>query len=268
MEKNILVRLQRDYERFTPAEKKITDYVLAHRQETQYLSITDLGRRCRVAVATISVFCRKLQLSGFQDFKLELARAGSVALSAPDEELLGPCMDALRMTHRLLTPQALEQAAELLHEARCVVCLGQGNNSAIAAIAWARLSTVSPKFKTAQDSHHQTISISTLDRRDAVLYFSYSGATHEVMDAAHAARELGFHLVLITRFGNAPATEFADVVLLCGPDEEPLRFGSGAATMCQMYVLERLVQAFCRRIPEEAERYRAIVGKSLAKKQL
>lgn len=268
MERNILLRLRQDYDRFTPAERKVADYVLSHRQETQYLSITDLGRRCRVAVATISVFCRKLRLSGFQDFKLELARCGGAALSLSEEELLGPCLEALHMSHRLLDPEALERAAELLHTCRYAVCLGQGNSSAIASIAWARLSSVSPKFKTVQDSHHQAITLSTLDGQDTVVYFSYSGATHEVMDAAHSARELGFRLVLVTRFGTAPAAEFADVVLLCGPDEEPLHFGSAAATMCQLYVMERLVQAFCRRIPEEADRYRALVGKSLAKKQL
>ena len=77
MEKNIVAHLLQDYDQFTKSEKKIADYVLAHQKETQYISITDLSAACKVAVATISVFCRKLGLSGFNDFKLELARADS-----------------------------------------------------------------------------------------------------------------------------------------------------------------------------------------------
>lgn len=73
--RNIVALMLQEYERFTKSEKKIVDYVLEHLRETQYISITDLSAACDVAVSTISVFCRKLKLAGFNDFKLELARA-------------------------------------------------------------------------------------------------------------------------------------------------------------------------------------------------
>ena len=72
MEKNIVALMLQEYENFTRSERKIADYVLEHQKETQYISITDLSAVCDVAVSTISVFCRKLKLAGFNDFKLEL----------------------------------------------------------------------------------------------------------------------------------------------------------------------------------------------------
>ena len=101
-----------------------------------------------------------------------------------------------------------------------------------------------------------------------VLYFSYSGATHEVMDAAQLAHSLGTRLILVTRYANAPAAEYADVVLLCGPNEDPLRFGSTAALLCQLYVLDVLSGEYYRQNRESVEKYRGIVGKALMKKQL
>ena len=75
MEKNILAQMKQEYDSFTRSERKIADYVLKHQKETQYISITDLSAECEVAVSTVSLFCRKLKLAGFNDFKLELARA-------------------------------------------------------------------------------------------------------------------------------------------------------------------------------------------------
>ena len=75
MEKNILTQMLQEYDSFTRSERKIADYVLEHQKETQYISITDLSAECEVAVSTVSLFCRKLRLAGFNDFKLELARA-------------------------------------------------------------------------------------------------------------------------------------------------------------------------------------------------
>ena len=77
MEKNILTQMLQEYDSFTRSERKIADYVLEHQKETQYISITDLSAECEVAVSTVSLFCRKLRLAGFNDFKLELARASS-----------------------------------------------------------------------------------------------------------------------------------------------------------------------------------------------
>lgn len=282
MGKNIVALMMQEYESFTRSERKIADYVLEHQQETQYISITDLSAECEVAVSTVSLFCRKLGLAGFNDFKLELARAALPAgpqASQPGGEItredtpgqvmgkvLHAAQDALNNAYHMLSDTALERAAELIQRAGQVICLGQGNHSVVALAAWAQFSTTSPKFKTIQDSHLQTVVLSTLSPEDAVLYFSYSGATHEVLEAAEVIRNRGARLILVTRYLNSPASAYADTVLLCGPSEQPFQFGSSSALMAQLYVVEVLLSEFIRRDPEPAKRSRQSVGKALAKK--
>ncbi len=282
MGKDIIALMLQEYERFTRAERKIADYVLEHQEETQYISITDLSAQCGVAVSTVSLFCRKLKLAGFNDFKLELARAALPAravLSEPGSEIteedsaaavmgkvLSAAQEALNNAYHMLSEQEVVRAADLLRRAGQVVCLGQGNHSVVALAAWAQFSTTSPKFKTIQDSHMQTVVLSTLAEGDAVLYFSYSGATHELLEAVEVIRARGGKLILVTRYPNSPASAYADVVLLCGPNEQPFQFGSTSALMAQLYVVEVLLSEFIRRNPEEAERNRQSVGKALTQK--
>ncbi len=282
MGKDIIALMIQEYERFTRSERKIVDYVLEHQEETQYVSITDLSAQCGVAVSTVSLFCRKLKLAGFNDFKLELARAAlpaRAAFSEPGSEItegdsaaavmgkvLSAVQDALNNAYHMLSEQEIIRAADLLRRAGQVVCLGQGNHSVVALAAWAQFSTTSPKFKTIQDSHMQTVVLSTLAEGDAVLYFSYSGATHELLEAVEVIRNRGGKLILVTRYPNSPASAYADAVLLCGPNEQPFQFGSSAALIAQLYVVEALLSEFIRRDPEEAEQNRRSVGKALTQK--
>ena len=282
MGKDIIALMLQEYERFTRSERKIADYVLEHQEETQYVSITDLSAQCGVAVSTVSLFCRKLKLAGFNDFKLELARAAlpaRAAFSEPGSEItegdsaaavmgkvLSAVQDALNNAYHMLSEQEIIRAADLLRRAGQVVCLGQGNHSVVALAAWAQFSTTSPKFKTIQDSHMQTVVLSTLAEGDAVLYFSYSGATHELLEAVEVIRNRGGKLILVTRYPNSPASAYADAVLLCGPNEQPFQFGSTSALIAQLYVVEVLLSEFIRRDPEEAEQNRRSVGKALTQK--
>ncbi len=282
MEKNILTQMLQEYDSFTRSERKIVDYVLEHQKETQYISITDLSAECEVAVSTVSLFCRKLKLAGFNDFKLELARAALPAGTNTSqlvgeilpEDSLGTVMgkvlhnvqDELNNAYHMLSDAAVTRAADLLRGAGQVICLGQGNHSVVALAAWAQFSTASPKFKTIQDSHMQMVVLSTLSREDVVVYFSYSGATHEVLEAAEVIRGRGARLILVTRYLNSPASAYADTVLLCGPNEQPFQFGSSAALIAQLYVVEVLLSEFIRRDPEQAERNRQSVGKALTQK--
>ena len=282
MGKDIIALMLQEYERFTRSERKIADYVLEHQEETQYISITDLSAQCGVAVSTVSLFCRKLKLAGFNDFKLELARAALPAravlrepgggITAEDSaaslmgKVLASAQDALNNAYHMLSEREVARAADLLCQAGQVVCLGQGNHSVVALAAWAQFSTTSPKFKTIQDSHMQTVVLSTLSPGDAVLYFSYSGATHELLEAVEVIRARGAKLVLVTRYPNSPASAYADAVLLCGPNEQPFQFGSTSALVAQLYVVEVLFSESIRRNPEEAERNRQAVGKALTQK--
>ena len=283
MGKNVIALMLQEYEQFTKSERKIVDYVLEHQTETQYISITDLSAVCEVAVSTVSVFCRKLKLGGFNDFKLELARAVMLNDSPRQEAEVGEILpgdtlpavmsktlrtvqDAAGRAYHMLEERAVDRAVTLLVDARQVVCLGQGNHSIVSLAAWAQFSTNSNKFKTIQDSHLQTVVLSTLAREDAVLYFSYSGATHEVLEAAKVIQERGAKLILVTRYLNSPASVYADTVLLCGPNEQPMRFGSTEALIAQLYVVEVLLSEFKRRDPEQSEECRQSVGKALAQK--
>lgn len=264
-ENTVFDHINNCYFRMTKAEKRAADYVMAHRVEPKYMSISELAQECRVAEATISRFCRTLGFKGYNAFKLELARAGAVSsagepleerslevteeddIPALCEKLYAVNAEALRQTLSFVDPEKISQAAELLLQARNVYCMGQGGSLVAAQEAYSLFLTVSPKFHAVADSHLQILNTALMDEKDVVLFFSYSGATKDLLELEQVAAERGAKIILISRFPKSPGAELATVVLKCGSNESPLRSGSVAARMSQLFIIDMLYTEMSRR---------------------
>ena len=279
---NVFETISRSYYELTAAERKTADYVMKNRTRTQYLSIGELAEESGVAEATVSRFCRRLGYKGYSAFKLAIATAGADNTAAapenvPQEEddtisiarrLYATENEALRQTLMLLRTEAVEQAVEILRGARRVLCMGQGGSMILASEAAHLFSICDGKFIPVSDSHLQIIASAALCAEDAVLFFSYSGATRDMMETLEVVRENGAKIILVTRFPSSPGAALADVVLQCGSNESPLQHGSVAARIAQLFLLDILFARLCQLEPDAYQSNRRRIISALADKHL
>lgn len=286
---NIFANISNGYYHFTAAEKRVSEYVLEHKTAVQYMSISELAEECGVAEATISRFCRRLKLKGYNAFKLALAKAGAeesgrmTAVSAETQKevveqedslidlgrkLCNSHVTALNQGLALLQPERIKEAVDLMCGAERIYFMGQGGSMLISMVAANQFSTVSPRFFAVQDSHIQASTVALLSSSDVVVFFSYSGSTKELMEIMGLARNCGAKVVLITRFSKSPGAALADVVLQCGSNEGPLQLGSMPAKMAQLFLVDVLFYEFARRDPESARRSRERIAEALTERHL
>ena len=279
---NVFETISQQYYDLTASEKKTADYLMAHQEESQYMSIAELAEESGVAEATVSRFCRRLGYKGYNAFKLAIAnstarlRQEAPAFSAEEgdsledysKKLYAVDSAALAQTLELLDYELIRRAADLLAGAERVCCRGQGGSMLIASEAAHLFSTASGKFFAVGDSHMQMIRAANMGEKDAVLFFSYSGATRDMMETLQVARERGAHIILITRFPKSPGGALAEVVLRCGANESPLQLGSVAAKLAQLFLLDVLFAEYCRRAPDGYEENRERIAAALADKHL
>lgn len=256
---NIIEHIRSSYRELTTAEKKVADYILAKTVAVQFMSITQLAEECGVAEATVSRFCRTLNVKGFNAFKLELAKNSVSASPRPQQEhpvdspagrrqeVKRLAEEAVAQTVELLSPESVEQAVALFEKAPHVVCLGSGGSMIIAQTFAHLFAAVSPNFTAVTDSHSQLTTIATLKENDVVVLFSYSGATTIGLQLLELAKSRNIPTVLVTRFNKSPAAKLADVVLCCGSEEGPFQLGSIPAKIAQMTVMDVLFQEYCSR---------------------
>ena len=281
---SVFTKINDEYYQLTASEKKTADYVMAHQREAQFMSISELAEASSVAEATVSRFSRRLGYKGFNAFKLALAnsaarmRTDANPLSGEvldDDSLTDVCrklyaadVSAMTQTLELIKPDDIKAAADLLERAGKVLCMGQGGSMIIASEAAHLFSTASGKFFAVGDSHMQVIAATTMSSDDVILFFSYSGATKDMIETLQLARARGAKSILITRFPKSPGAALADVVLQCGANESPLQLGSVAARIAQMYLMDVLLSELCRRDLDNIRQSRSRIAEALADKHL
>ena len=283
-ETGFIQRVSREYYNLTATEKKAADYVVAHRAEAQHMSITELAAACDVAEATISRFVRRLNYRGYHEFRMEIARSASASASDLSplsgelaegdsfseiiRKIYTADVDAMTQTLELIDEKKIKRAADLIVHAEKVFCMGQGGSMITAEEAAHLFTTTQSKFFAVSDSHTQAITASTMTHKDVLLYFSYSGATTDMMDTLSIARSRKASVILITRYPNAPGAGLADVVLQCGSNESPLQLGSVAARIAQMYLLDVLFSEVCLRDLNGCRQARLEIAQALKSKHL
>jgi len=273
---NIIERIHAAYYQLPAAEKKVADYVLAQRDQIQFMSITQLADECGVADATISRFCRSLQLKGFNAFKLELAQhTAPIREQSTEHEnkdsILGRSHEVGRLAHEavtqtlnLLQPEQIDAAVTLIEKAPRIMCIGSGSSMILAQECANMFSTVTGKFFSVADTHTQISTAATMGKDDIIFLFSYSGATTSGIEMLELARNRGIKTVLVTRFRKSPAAKLADVVLCCGSNEGPYQFGSVPAKIAQLVVIDFLFQEYYYRNQEACDATRFQIGAVLA----
>lgn len=282
-QRTIQERISSEYYHLTTAERKVADYVVAHQRDTQFMSISDLAEACGVAEATVSRFCRRLNYKGYNAFKLAVAnttaqRPGELFLSGeisvedsvPDlcQKLYSTEIEALSQTLAMIHAEDILAAADVLRRAKRVLCMGQGGSMIMAEEAAHLFSTAMPGFSPVSDSHLQLIAATTLTAEDAVLFFSYSGATRELMDLLEVVRQRKAKVILVTHFPKSPAAGLSDIILQCGANEGPLQLGSIPARMAQLFLVDILFTEVCRRDETAAKEVRERVADALSTKHI
>ncbi len=284
MNESVFDRISAAFYELTSAEKKTADFILNNRGHSQYLSIAELAEYSGVAEATVSRFCRRLGYKGFNAFRLALANAAASLtpdagmLSGPIEsgdsteemcqKLFSAEQTAMYETLELIDPAKIRKAADLLTAAGRVVCMGQGGSMLLAQDVSHLFSTVSGKFSAVADSHAQVITAVNMEKDDVILFFSYSGATRDMMDTMRAAKTRDVKLILITHFPKSPGAGMADLVLTCGASESPLQLGSVPAKIAQLFLADVLFSEYCRRDMDAARATRERIAAALEDKHL
>lgn len=282
---DIMNHISEIYQTLTKSERKIADFISSNPADAQYMSITSLAEECHVADATISRFCKTLGYHSYSEFKLALAKHAGTKIEDIDNALQGKITRkdsvkdmskkiytsntrAMKQSLELIEPKKITLAAKYFHTANRIYCFGQGGSGVIAKEAWARFMSASPKFHCIEDSHMQVMAASLCEPSDVILFFSYSGATIDIIETLRVAKESGARVILITHYPKCPAASYADIIILCGSKESPLHGGSIAAKIGQLFLIDVLYTEFCRTNEEESTHNREITTDSLSNKHL
>ena len=200
----VIQRIHANKDQLRKSERKVCEYVLSHISAVIHMRIVDLAEACTVSEPTVVRFCRAIDCTGFQDFKLQLAQhiAGlqeyeaftiddSDSVADLGRKVFDATLSTLSEVRDALNPIRIEQAIDAISRAKRVEFYGFGASAAVAADAQHKFFRLQISSTVYSDPHIQTTSAMSLSDQDVVIAISQSGCTSALIDAIRLANQAG-----------------------------------------------------------------------------
>lgn len=279
-----IVRLREILDDITPSERKVADFILQHPGEMIGLSIAELSRRSGGSQAAVVRLCKSAGFKSYQELMLKVAgdlqegqeEPGGYQEIRPHDSVdaiihnvTNNNIQSIRNTVKVLDKHMVEQAIGALGRAERIFFFGIGASNLIAQDAQHKFLRINkPSFSFA-DPHLQLTTSVLLTERDAAVGISYSGKTDYVISGMKAAKEAGAVTICITKYGNSPLSEIADIQLYTSSTENDIRSGATASRITQLNIIDMLYLGVASRSYDQSvdylEKSRAMINKTKQK---
>lgn len=251
---SVVLQIKSEYNTFNETEQKIADYILSNQKSVIYSTISQVAEKLEVADATIFRFCKKINLKGFQDLKINLATefTGDTSSYANEQiyetdteqtvidKVFKANITALSDTLRSIDPKLIEEAADAILKADQIVFYGNGGSGVVATDAFQKFLRTGLKVSVYTDNHLQLMSVAQLTKKDLVIVFSHSGSNIDILNVLDVAKKNGTKSIGITSFSKSPIGEKVDISINAVSQETGHEFEAFASRIAHLTIMDSI----------------------------
>lgn len=258
-----------------PAEQRVARTVLEDPGRVSVETIDRLAERAGTSTATVTRFCRSVEISGFQVLRMRLAGAlsrrpavdvqvGSDIVASDDlqsvvSKLGFASAQAIRDTVDQLDLAVLEQVVDLLEGAARIDLYGVGASGLVATDLQQKLFRVGRVAYACTEPHMARTGAALLAPGDVAIGFSETGETAETVRSLEVAKAQGAATVAVTTHPRSTIAAAAELVLCTVSHEVAFRATATSSRLAQLMIVDCLFTALAQRTFEQSRRALAAV---------
>ena len=225
MEKSVLDIICASLDSFFESERKIGTYIIQHTTEVVDMTVGELAQACGVSDASVSRFCKKINMKGFHHLKITLAKEISEKgieeeevsnhISVNDIEqslknILANKVTEITQTVSMMDAKQLSEILNKLNMARTVQFFAVGNTIPVAIDGAFKLNQIGIPAVSGTIWETQIGYTYNMTAEDVVIAISNSGESTAVLRALEAAKSAGATTLSITNSEKSSAAQLSD----------------------------------------------------------
>lgn len=225
MEKSVLDIICASLDSFFESERKIGTYIIQHTAEVVDMTVGELAQACGVSDASVSRFCKKINMKGFHHLKITLAKEISEKgieeeevsnhISVNDIEqslknILANKVTEITQTVSMMDAKQLSEILNKLNMARTVQFFAVGNTIPVAIDGAFKLNQIGIPAVSGTIWETQIGYTYNMTAEDVVIEISNSGESTAVLRALEAAKSAGATTLSITNSEKSSAAQLSD----------------------------------------------------------
>ena len=226
MEKSVLDTICASLDTFFESERKIGTYIIQHTAEVVDMTVGELAQACGVSDASVSRFCKKIDMKGFHHLKITLAKEISERGKEGEEEvsnhisvndidqslknILANKVTEITQTVSMMDTEQLHEILDTLNNAKTVQFFAVGNTIPVAIDGAFKLNQIGIPAVSGTIWETQIGYTYNMTSDDVVIAISNSGESTAVLRALEAARSAGATTISITNSEKSSAAQLSD----------------------------------------------------------
>ena len=253
---NTLTRLRSMH--FSQTEQRIADFIIRNADRLSTLTISSIAEACSTSKSMVVQLCKTAGFKGYKELCSQLLveqALGALAEQPQDiyddihpgrtpaqiaQTIIHQEILSLQDTLNLIDPQELSRAVELIRQADRILLCGVGESGLAAQDLDNKLARIGLFSRFTADVHCQLLETTSLTPNSVCIVFSFSGRTGDMIEVCELARESGAKVIAITRLGNNPVADLADVRLNVASNESTQRVTAMSSRMSTMSLVDVL----------------------------
>ena len=223
MEGSVINQICASMDSFFDTEKKIGDYIVRNPKKVVDMTVGELAKECGVSEASVSRFCKRIELKGFHHLKISLARElvdakddGEISghISVDDMEgslrgILSNKMEELRQTVAMMDSEELKKILDVINNADTVLMAAVGNTIPVAMDGAYKLNQIGIRAISTPIWETELGYSYNLTDKDVVVAISNSGESTGVIQILEAAKSRGAVAISITNNARSSVAELS-----------------------------------------------------------
>lgn len=223
MEGPVINQICASMDSFFDTEKKIGDYIVRNPKKVVDMTVGELAKECGVSEASVSRFCKRIELKGFHHLKISLARElvdakddGEISghISVDDMEgslrgILSNKMEELRQTVAMIDREELKKILDVINNADTVLMAAVGNTVPVAMDGAYKLNQIGIRAMSTPIWETELGYSYNLTDKDVVVAISNSGESTGVIQILEAAKSRGAVAISITNNARSSVAELS-----------------------------------------------------------
>lgn len=223
MEGSVINQICASMDSFFDTEKKIGDYIVRNPKKVVDMTVGELAKECCVSEASVSRFCKRIELKGFHHLKISLARElvdakddGEISghISVDDMEgslrgILSNKMEELRQTVAMIDREELKKILDVINNADTVLMAAVGNTIPVAMDGAYKFNQIGIRAMSTPIWETELGYSYNLTDKDVVVAISNSGESTGVIQILEAAKSRGAVAISITNNDRSSVAELS-----------------------------------------------------------
>lgn len=224
MEKSVINQICASMDTFFETEKKLGNYIIHHPRKIVDMTVGELAKECDVSEASVSRFCKKIDMKGFHHLKISIAKemvsqtdddelSNHISINEVEQSLkniLANKVAELTQTVTMMNSEQLQDILKIINNAKSVLFAAVGNTIPVAMDGAYKLNQIGISAVSTPIWETQLAYSYNLTADDVVIAISNSGESTSVINILEAAKKKKATTISITNSEKSTIAQISD----------------------------------------------------------